>query len=370
MKIGIDARMIKATGIGRYIASLIEELSKIDKKNQYILFLRKEDFFRFKLPGKNFKKVLADFHWYGLSEQTKFPRFIEEQNLDLMHFPHFNVPLKFRGKFIITIHDLTLHRYKTIRASTKSFLTYQVKHLLYKKIIKSAIKKSLNILTPSNFTRKDILDIFKVPEEKITVTYEGGPSNNLLKKIPNDKILKKFNLKRPFILYVGNAYPHKNLDNLLNSLKYIPSNVHLVLVGKKDDFYEKLEKLSDKNDYSDRVIFTGFVTDEDLVALYKDSSAFIFPSLNEGFGLPALEAQNFGLPVLTSNRSSLPEILGNSALYFNPLKPKDIAEKIKKVLNSKEIREGLVLKGYNKIKEYSWAKMARETLKVYEESAK
>lgn len=370
MRIGIDCRMLKATGIGRYISSLIEELSKIDRDNQYILFLKKEDFSSFRLPGKNFKKVLAPFHWYGISEQLKFPKIIKKEHLDLIHFPHFNIPLRYKGDFVVNIHDLTLHRHKTTRASTKSVLTYQIKHWLYKIVIKQAVKKSLKILTISIFTKNDIIKTFKVPEDKIVVTYPGGPSSNLTLLKPNVNILTNLGIKKPFVLYVGNAYPHKNLDNLLRSLKYLPLNISLVLAGKRDEFHNRVEKLAEKMNFSDRVIFTDFVTDEELVALYRNASVFVLPSLNEGFGLPALEAQSFGLPVSCSRRSSLPEILGDSARYFNPLKPKDIAEKIKEILGNKKLREELIFKGYNKIKEYSWSKMAKETLKVYEETGK
>ena len=144
----------------------------------------------------------------------------------------------------------------------------------------------------------------------------------------------------------------------------------MVLVGKIDDFYKRIKNQVFSLGFKKRVIFTDFVTDEELVALYRNASVFVFPSLNEGFGLPALEAQSFGLPVSCSRRSSLPEVLGDSVQYFNPLKPKDIAEKIKEILGNKKLREELILKGYNKIKEYSWSKMAKETLKVYEETGK
>src|SRR3972149_10390160 len=178
MKIGIDARMIKATGIGRYVSNLILNLAKIDKKNEYVVFLKKEDFDDFYppvggLPFKNIKKELANFHWYTLSEQIEFPKVLKSANLDLMHFPHFNVPYAYSKPFIITIHDLTLHRHKTIRASTKNLLTYNLKHWLYKKIIKRSAKKALKIFTPSEFTKTEIIKILKIRPEKIIVTKEG-----------------------------------------------------------------------------------------------------------------------------------------------------------------------------------------------------
>lgn len=376
MKIGIDARMIKATGIGRYTLNLVEQLAKIDSplrqnfagqaQNQYFLFLKKEEFDTFKAPAPNFKKVLADFHWYGLSEQRKFPKIIKSCNLDLMHFPHFNVPFLYKGKFLITIHDLTLHRYKTIRASTKSFLTYQAKHSAYKFIIKNAVKRALKILVPSNFTKEDVKKTFKTPEEKNAVTYEGGPSSELLNKKPDNNILEKFHLKSPFVLYVGNAYPHKNIETLVQSLKYLPKDVTLVLVGKIDEFYERIKRLVESLGIQKQVVFTDFVTDSELAALYKSADLYVFPSFNEGFGLPALEAMGFGLPVLSSGYSSLPEILEDAALYFNPKDPKDIAEKIAKVTKDQKLKQELIDKGFKQVEKYSWNRMAKETLKVYE----
>lgn len=371
MKIGIDARMIKATGIGRYTENLIKELAKIDQENQYIIFLKKDEFSYFKLPGKNFKKVLADFHWYSLKEQLKLPKIIAKEKVDLIHFSHFNVPFFYKGKFVSTIHDLTLHYFKNIkRGSIIHFLIYQLKHLFYKRIIRRAVKKSLKIFVPSKFTMKDLIKTLRVPQEKIVVTYEGGPSEDLLKKVPDNKVLEKFNIKSPFILYVGNAYPHKNLEGLVKSLKYLNQDVKLVLVGKIDKFYQKIKEEVLNFGFEKRVFFTDFVTDEELVALYKNARAFVFPSFNEGFGLPALEAMAFGLPVLSSSRSSLPEVLEESALYFDPNNPKDIALKISQIIKNKRLRDELKEKGYNQVKKYSWKEMAQETLNIYKEVLK
>jgi len=404
MKIGIDARMIKATGIGRYIENLILELAKINGEhaqrpiprslgeegsqkvevgNQYVLFLRKEEFDNFDLPaaltkeGKilepkaqsssNFSKVLADFHWYSKAEQLGFPKVIASQNLDLMHFPHFNVPLLYNGKFVITIHDLTLHTHKTIRASTKSALTYQIKHLLYKYIIRRAAKKAAKIFVPSNFTKSDVLKLLKVPEGKVVVTLEGGPSEELLKLEPDFGVLEKFNIKKPFIFYVGNCYPHKNIESLVKALEFLPKNITLVLAGKSDEFHQKLKLKIKELGLQDRVVMTDFVSDGELAALYKSASVYAFPSFNEGFGLPPLEAMSFGLPVATSSASCLPEILGDSALLFNPRDPKDIAEKIGNIMENEKLRGELVEKGLRQVKKYSWAKMAKETLNAYSE---
>lgn len=372
MRIGIDARMIKATGLGRYIENLILELGKRDKKNNYIVFLKKKEFEGFKVPNENFVKVLADFHWYTKDEQIYFPRIIEKQNLDLMHFPHFNVPLLYKGRYVITIHDLTLHAHKTVRASTKSALTYQFKHFLYKFIIKRAANRALKIIVPSSFTKKDVVKILKIKPEKVAVTLEGGPSQQLLKSKPDFEVLNKFNINKPYIFYVGNCYPHKNIEKLAKATAILHEkqgkDIFLVLAGKEDEFYLRLNKFLRENGYENFVKILGFVTDSELSALYQKASVYPFPSLNEGFGLPPLEAMAFGVPVATSNISCLPEICGEAAVYFDPHSSKDIAEKLNLVLSNEKLRKKLIEKGKQQVKKYSWAKMAQETLKVYEES--
>lgn len=365
MKIGIDARMINTTGIGRYTQSLVENLALIDKSNSYYLFLKRDEFNSYRLPAKNFKKILANFHWYGVSEQIKFPKIIKKQKLDLMHFPHFNIPAFYRGKFVVTIHDLTLHKYKTTESTTKGFLIYQLKHFLYKIIIKKAIKKSLKIICPSKFTKKNILEEFGVFEKKIEVTYEGGPSENLKKIIPDEKVLEKFGVTLPFALYVGNAYPHKNLSLIAEAIKYLPRDVKIVLAGREDHFYENLKQKVRDGGYENRIIFTGFVTDEELVYLYKKALAYLFPSFNEGFGLPPLEAISFGLLPVVANSSCLPEVLGDAALYFDPKDANELANSLKAVLEDEKLRDSIIKNGQEKIKIYSWRKMAKETKNIY-----
>lgn len=365
MKIGIDARMINATGIGRYTRSLIENLAKIDKSNHYFLFLKKEEFGSIKTPAENFKKVLADFHWYGISEQIKFPKILKKYNLDLVHFPHFNIPIFYRGDFVTTIHDLTLHKYKTAEATAEGLLGYRLKHFLYKIIIKKAIKKSLKIICPSKFTKRDIIQEFDILDEKIEVTYEGGPSENLKRITPDEKVLEKFGIILPFALYVGNAYPHKNLSLIIEAIKYLPGDVKIVLAGREDHFYKSLKQGVKDKGYENRIIFTGFVTDEELVYLYKKALAYLFPSFNEGFGIPPLEAIGFGLLPVVANSSCLPEVLGDAALYFDPKNANELADSLKMVLKDEKLRNSIIKNGQEKIKIYSWRKMAEETKNIY-----
>lgn len=375
MIIGIDARFFgpKTKGLGRYTQKLIEGLEHIDSKNEYVIFLRKLDFDSYQPRNPNFKKVVFDCPWYSFSEQIFFPLTISKHKIDLMHFPHFNAPIFYFGPFVATIHDLILMRFGTRRASIFGAFRYFIKKIGYKIAIWSIIARAKKIITVSEYVKKDILSHFNVNEQKISVIYEGRPEADL--SLPKEKnennFFKKLGVKNSYWLYVGNAYPHKNLKNLLLSYKILSEKYkcdsQLLLVGEEDYFYQKLKQESFKifGAENKNVVFAGFVADEDLAVLYKNACVYVFPSFYEGFGLPPLEAMSFGLPVACANATCLPEILGGAAIYFNPEKPQDMAEKINCVLADKNLRKNLIDKGFQQIKKYSWEEMARKTLKMY-----
>ncbi len=374
LKIGIDARFYGplGKGLGRYTQKLIKNLEEIDKVNQYVIFLRKENWNDYRPANSNFKKALADYRWYTLKEQIFMPLIIKKYQIDLMHFPHFNIPILFRKDFVVTIHDLILIKYPTKKATTLDPILYKIKYWGYKQVIKYAVKKAQKIITVSNYTKQELVDYFKIKSDKVVVTYEacdGVESGQLT--IPDRSFLKKFGITRPYILYVGNAYPHKNLEALLDVFKkYAEKTKHefqLVLVGKRDYFYQKLIKYADNIGLikSADVVFFGFASEKQLADLYRSARLYVFPSLFEGFGLPPLEAMSYGLPVLSSSSSCLPEILGQASEYFNPKDKQDMLNKISLLMNSEELRADLVKSGYEKIKSYSWERCAQETLAVY-----
>ena len=190
----------------------------------------------------------------------------------------------------------------------------------------------------------------------------------------NSKLLKeKYRVKGDYILFVGTLQPRKNIERLVEAFSRLKSkvkNLNLVIIGKKGWMYEDILNAPEKYNVSDRVKFLDSVSDEELPVFYQNAICFVLPSLYEGFGLPVLEAMKYGCPVITSNVSSLPEAGGDAALYFNPENVNDIAEKIKKVIEDKTLREEMIQKGYQQIKKFSWEKTARETLQVLEQLAK
>ncbi len=369
MKIGIDARFygVLGKGLGRYTQKLITYLEKVDHENEYVIFLRKENWADYQPHNKKFKKVLADYQWYTIFEQIFFPLKIWMHGIDVMHYTHFNVPLLYFGKFVVTIHDLILTKYPTERATTLGPLLYFLKHKGYQLVIRSAVKRAKGIVAVSEYTKKEIIDHFNITGDKITVTYESVDALPETTE-STDEVFRRYHIQKPYLLYVGNVYPHKNVEGLLRAFKDVITSkpdLKLVLVGKEDYFFKKIKRFVRQLGLESSVIFTGFVTDSDLPHLYKNGSLYVFPSFCEGFGLPALEACSYGLPVIASNSSCLPEILGNAAIYFDPEDGNDIVEKIHTVLDNTMEAEKLRSEGYARVKKYSWDKMAELTLRLY-----
>lgn len=367
LKIIIDGRMINESGIGRYIRNLIAHLKILDKKNNYYILHLKNDYDTLAYHN-NFRKVLADFGWYGINEQIQLPGLVKSLKPDLIHFPHFNVPLLFNGKFVVTIHDLIHQHFQMKKATTLNPLFYGVKQLGYKKIFKNALEKSAKILVPSYYVKVLLVNEWDVAGNKVAVTYEAV-DEKILEKCPmtNFKcqiLLKKLSGRQPYIFYVGNAHPHKNVEGLIRVFEKLREkypSLRLVLSGNDHYFWQKIKKGYQK----EGIIYTGYVSDEELVSLYKNAAAFVMPSLEEGFGIPILEAMACSCPVVSSSAGSLPEVGGEAAFYFDPLDASDMVEKIFQVLDSEKLRKNLIEKGLKRYKQFSWKDLAKKTLEVY-----
>lgn len=365
MKIVIDLRMFGPSlgGLGRYNEKLLEYLSKLDKTNNYILLFKKD--LKLDLPD-NFKVKICNYHWYSLKEQLLLPFILYKLKPDLVHFTHFNIPYFYNGKYIVTIHDLIMTKFPSKRTSKLNRLFFVIKRVGYNLVIKKAVKKSINIIAVSKFTAEDIKRYFKLNKkesEKIKVIYEGLT-------IANNNISEDIELPKNYFLYIGNAYPHKNLEFLIEVFsKFIKKHrdYYLILVGKDNYFYNRLKQYSKKalKENKDKIIFTDFVPDKYIINYYINAKAYIFPSLYEGFGLPPLEAMNYNIPVLSSKESCLPEILEDSVLYFNPYNKEDLLNKMNNIINNDKLRNDLIIKGKKQIKKYSWSKMVKEILELY-----
>ena len=355
--ITIDARKINDSGIGRYIRNLvpliIEELSEynfnllgdIQEMNSFIW-----------TKNDNIRLINCKLKNYSISEQINLVKFIPK-NTNLYFAPFYNIPIFYSGKIVTTVHDVA----HLVRPE------YSLLKKIYAKLMLNFVQsKSAFILTVSEFSKNEILKYIKVKnKDKIKVIYNG---------IGNDWLHASKGLNpyiKPYLLYVGNIKPHKNLISLLNAFELIKDKIphDLVIIGRKEGFitgdYNVFQKAIQ---LEDRISFTGLIDDNMLKQFYSHTDALVFPTLYEGFGLPVIEAMACRCPVIASNIPSLLEIFDNKVLYFDPYNYEDIADKIIKLLSDKELRKSQIAKGFNKVKEFNWSKSAKSICEIFKQA--
>lgn len=363
-QIGIDARLWNQTGIGRYIRNLVVHLIEIDPKNQYVLFARPEDILDIKSAVNSQRLVIipTGIKWHSAREQIEFPNLLNAYKLDLVHFPYFSFPVFYKRPFVVTVHDLIINHFPTGKATTLPRPLYALKRLGYKFISKKAVHDAKKVIVPSNATRAEILDHYKIRENKIVVTPEGV-DEGISTFTP---IL--FKEKNPYFLYVGNAYPHKNLERLVEAFKVFSIQYPvftLKLVGKEDFFYKRLKEQV-KRERIENIEFLGYLDDSELSKMYSGAEATFVPSLMEGFGLTVLEAMKMGSLVAASKIPSIEEVAGTHAFYFQPEDTISIVNIMKEIvyLPEKEKKEKIVA-AQRHCEKYSWKKTAELTLAVF-----
>ncbi len=370
MKILIDARLYspKYTGIGRYAYELIKYLQELDTQNEYVVFLNPDEFEAFNCPSQRWTKKKIDIPHYSLKEQTDFYTILMNENADMTYFPHFNVPVRYTRPFVVTIHDLTLHYYPYKEYSPKWSLKKQIQMWVYKYIMKKTVQHAQHIVAISDSTKNDLQKEYHIKDEKITVILEGVPEH--FQKASDEQLQKMkemFGINKSYLLYTGVWRSHKNLLKLIRAFHQLiqeGKDIQLVLTGKKDPAYPEIPALITSLGLKNRVFLTGFVSEEELIALHSGAEVFVFPSLYEGFGLPPLEAMQFGVPVVTSNKASLPQVCADAAEYCDPEKAEDIARAIIHVLDSAERRQELIEKGTENLKRFSWKTMTSGILDI------
>ncbi len=369
MTIGIDARMYSTnfTGIGKYNYELIRNLLRLDTTNRYVIFLNPVEFPGFDDSSPYVKKVMVDAPHYSLAEQTVFLRTLQQEKLDLMHFTHFNAPLLYRGPCLVTIHDLTISFYKGKKHTSLP------KRLMYYTVVRSILKKARKIIAVSQYTESDIERLYPFTKGKIKMIYEAADAEfQVIHDTPRlEATRKKYGLDRPFLLYSGNWRNHKNVAGLIRAFAHIlkqnpARELLLVITGKEDPYYPEVKELPRLLGIESHVKLVGLIPTSELIDLYNLAEIFVFPSFYEGFGLPILESMACGTPVASSNTSCLPEVGGpEGCVYFDPHNVEEMATSIIKLLDDAPLRQKLIENGFSRIKEFSWEKMARETLAVY-----
>jgi len=351
MTIGFDgsrAFIEKRTGTENYSFQLLNALSKIDKKNQYIVYVRNTSTISHLSP--NF--LLKEIRWPRFWTQAGLALATFKDDLDVLFVPAHTLPIirKPGLKTVMTVHDLgseylpSMHQFKQ-----RFYLNFMQKFQL---------NTSTRIIAVSKATKEDLVKKIGISYEKVDVIYEGYDKNRF--KVTDDAL---FNSLKPYYLFVGTIQPRKNLERLIIAFSKVVGTSNLVIAGSRGWMWEPIYKLPKKLGIKERVRFLDYVPDEKLPALYSNAKALVFPSLFEGFGLPILEAQACGCPVITSNLSSMPEIGGGGAVYVNPTSLEDIIRGMERIKN-KELRIKLINKGFENIKRFSWEKCARETLAV------
>lgn len=388
LSIGIDARMIEHTGIGRYVRNLTRNLLRIDPGNRYVLLGRVEKIKEHvgDLASSNLDFVEAVSPIYSLQEQIEMPLKIDRLNLDLVHIPHYNVPLLCRTKMVVTIHDLN-HLFISRELGSRglgSIAAYWYARFM----LKAAVRKATRIIAVSEHTKSEVIEHLSASEDKIEITYEGVEENfhppqrgapiedgahpkggaNTSGGARLQAIKDKHGITGKYILYVGMMRPYKNIGGLIRAYSRLSmrNRFRLVIVGKKDNrYYPEFMKLATELGLKKDVIFTGYVEEEELPYFYSGAHLFVLPSFREGFGIPILEAMACGTPVVASSSSSLPEVVGDAGLMASPDDIDSLAAAIARLLTDESLRAKMIDKGLKRVKVFSWEELAKKTLTIY-----
>ena len=356
MHIVIDARIINSS-TGTYVERLLHYLQGVDTINNYTVLIPSKDKDFWKPSAANFTVEIADFKNYSVGEQIGFKKLLDQLHPDLVHFCMPQQPVFYKGNHVTTFHDLNLlNTYN----SDKNWLIYHTKQIVGRFVFRRVAHNSSQIIVPSEYTKKDLIEFSHIASDKITVTYECADVS--IETIePYKQPFKRF------ILYVGQQSDYKNIRRLGDAhqrlIKKYP-DLGLILVGRKNAGTIKNEEYFTDRQYKN-ILFTDFIPNSQRDWLFTNTSAYIFPSLMEGFGLPGLEAMGYGAPVVSSNTTCLPEIYGDAAHYFNPNDTTDMARAIDEVLSNDILRSELIKEGYKQLKKYSWRTMAEHTYGVY-----
>jgi glycosyltransferase involved in cell wall biosynthesis len=358
----IDARIRRST-TGRYTDRLVQHLQKIDDFHHYTILVQPDD--PWEMTAKNFRTVPCPYPQFSINplDELGFALQLYRLKADLVHFTMTQQPLLYFGNIVCTTHDTTMYNF--VRRGSTPLPLYKTKMWLYKFLVWWSHRKSKHIIVPTQTVRDEFADLQPFTKKKLVVTFEASePAMAVHSQKPAV-------VDGDFLLYVGTAFPHKNLRKLIEAMNILVKEnpaLKLVMTGKREEKHmvELLAWAKNQSSYKN-IILPGFVSDAELKWLFENCKVYVFTSLSEGFGLPPLEAMAHGAPVASSNASVMPEVYGDAAHYFNAKDPGDIAAKVTEVMTNKKLRTDLIKKGHQQLKKYSWTKMAEETLIVYKE---
>ena len=362
MKIGIDARKICDFGIGAYIQNLIRYIPEFDTEHEYIIFHYPGEEAHIPKTGTQIRCVPEQSPKYSLRELTVLPIKMWQQRLDLFHAPHYTLPPLRSCKAVVTIHDVIHLRFP-------EYLRHPAAYYYAKGLMWMAARSASKVLTVSQCSKRDLMTYLHIPPEKIEVIYNGIDEPDASTHKPCQTVFDHFKIPHPYILYLGNFLPHKNLGTLIQAYSVLKHRFHiphcLVLAGKNERLKETLQKSIRQEGVEQDVILTGFVEDAWKSPLYACADLFVYPSVYEGFGLQALEAMAHQVPVVITDIPALTEIAGDAAVRCDPSSPDSMAEAIFAVLSDQALRESLIEKGNMRLRAFSWRIMTQKTVEIY-----
>jgi glycosyltransferase involved in cell wall biosynthesis len=364
MKIAYDLRRIANVGIGRYMETLVETVLKIAPQHQYLLILTPETIDRFSMSD-NVSRIHAQSKYYSLSEQLEIPKLLKHHHIDLLHAPHFVIPVNKPCPIIVTIHD-------AIHLVYPQDIRSRIGRIYASLMMQAAIRVADKIITVSEYSKRDLVRLAGADPKKIRVI--SPFLTTALNKQRDPKILRtirdRYGIKRDYILYMGIVRERKNHIGLIRSFAQLIGqgrDLELVISGPIDSEKSIIYEIAQTLNVSDRLVITGFVPESDMASLYSGATIYACPSLYEGFGYTPLEAMACGVPVVCHEGTSLPEVCGDAALYADARQPVQFADALLKVLDDNNMRMLLIQRGYENVQRFSASNSVTAILDLYAE---
>jgi glycosyltransferase involved in cell wall biosynthesis len=384
VKIAVDVRRIRDFGVGTYIRNLLNALSQIGSQHDYALITRAEDKSQFSDLPENFRTILYNYRDSSRLDHFTLPHLLRRLKADITHIPFHRVPLFMPQPYIVTVHDLGSLFFDDASGALHAARAFRLRR---------GLRRAERIIAVSGATQRDVVNLVPEVENRVRLIHNAPDPQFLERRLPSDaraagpeaaareraRILERYQIRYPFLLYAGSIRPQKNIPRLIEAFAVARSSLEthggyqdlrLIIIGDEISRYPDVRRAVIQSRVENCVRFLGFIPFDTLRIFHELATAFVFPSLYEGFGLGPLEAMASGTPVIASAVSSLPEVVGGAAMLVNPENVFDIARGITEVLVNEDLRNSLIVKGRKQAASFSWARTAKEVLALYEEAGK
>lgn len=367
MKIAYDLRRIANPGIGRYMKTLVEATVELSPENEYLLIMAPNTDHLVN-TGESVRRIYARSKYYSISEQAELPMLLRKHGVDILHAPHFVVPVIRTCMTVATIHD-------AIHLIYPQDISSPVGRVYARIMMHLATNIADRVITVSEYSKTDLIRLLGAKPSKITVIPPFFQSNisTVTSSDEIDAVRRRYGISRDYILYMGIFKQRKNHEGLLRAFAELIRqgiDIELVISGPIKEGKAKLSRIAEDLGIANRLVFSGFVKEEDMAALYSGAAVYACPSLYEGFGFTPLEAMACGVPVVCHNGTSLPEVCGEAALYGDARQPLQFAEALRKALEDSELRQRLKRLGYENARRFTATRSAAATMDLYLEMYK